>query len=153
MSADQKTPITNPEFNARMMAVQATYQTLQNAQDLRTLIEEYLTHRRDVRTVEGETLGTPDKALFRKILLALEARQEEVISILSAHAENRPEKQTEPLLRAILMCAVAEILAHAEVETPLLINDYLNICHSFYGQAQVSFVNGVLDRIAKRLRA
>ncbi len=63
------------------------------------------------------------------------------------------EKELEPLLKAILLCGICEILAHQDIDAPLIIDDYLNVTHAFYEQPQVSFVNGVLGKVAPLLRA
>lgn len=61
-------------------------------------------------------------------------------------------RPVEPLLRSILMCGICELLVHSDVDSPLIIDDYLNVAHAFYEPNQVRFVNGVLDSIASILR-
>ena len=141
------------DFAARLMAVQACYQVLQNEQPLREVINEYVSHRRDIKTVDGESAGRPNLALFKKILSALESRKSEIEEIFRGHQKSDRTKEAEPLLKAILICGIAEILVHTDIDKALIINDYLNVSHSFYDQKQVSFVNGILDSVAKLLRS
>lgn len=61
-------------------------------------------------------------------------------------------RAVEPLLQSILMCGICELLVHSDVDSPLIIDDYLNVAHAFYEPNQVRFVNGVLDSIASALR-
>lgn len=63
-----------------------------------------------------------------------------------------PEKKMEPLLKSILLCGICELLEHQDIDSPIIINDYLNVTHAFYEQQQVNFVNGVLGKVASILR-
>ena len=72
--------------------------------------------------------------------------------INSETAEIGPEiRDFEPLLKAILICGVAEILAN-KVDSPIIINDYLNVAHGFYGQGEVNLVNAILDSVVSALK-
>jgi transcription antitermination protein NusB len=120
---------------------------------LRGVIEEYVSHRRDIRTVDDESAGKPNIPLFKKILSAQDSRKAEIEEIFRGHAKSDRTKEAEPLLKAIIICGIAEILVHTDIDKALIINDYLNVSHSFYDQKQVSFVNGILDSVAKLLRS
>jgi transcription antitermination protein NusB len=148
-----KDELSNPDFAARLMAVQAHYQISQNEQGLRTLIEEYLNQHKVVKSVDGDVVGKPNATLFKKILIGLDERLVDITSILNAHIKTEPKREIEPLLKAILLCGISEILNNTDTDKALIINDYLNVSHSFYDQAQVSFVNGILDSVAKRLHS
>ena len=63
-----------------------------------------------------------------------------------------PEKEIDPLLKSILLCGVTELLSHQDIDAPIIIDDYLNVTHAFYEKQQVSFVNGILDKVASTLR-
>ena len=56
------------------------------------------------------------------------------------------------MLKSVLLCGICELLIHTETDAPIIVNDYLNVTHEFYDQKQVSFVNGVLDAVAKLVR-
>lgn len=153
MTQQDKEVVNTPDFIARMMAVQAFYQISQNDEEsLRMVIHEYIDHRRVVRSVDGEDLGKPNQALFKKILIGLEERALEVDEILKGHLKPEVGKNIEPLLKAVLHCGIYEILCHLDIDKALIINDYLNVSHSFYDKGQVSLVNGILDSVAKLLR-
>lgn len=74
-------------------------------------------------------------------------------AVVEEEVLSRPkEKKIEPLLHAILLCATTELLCHTEIDSALVIDEYLNVTHGFYEKSQVSFVNGILDNIAKAVR-
>ena len=43
----------------------------------------------------------------------------------------------------------------SELATPaaVIINEYVDLAHAFYGEGEPRFVNGVLDRLAGEIRA
>ena len=44
-------------------------------------------------------------------------------------------------------------LAHNDVDTPIIISDYLDITVGFFDGNEPKLVNGILDAISKELRA
>jgi len=58
----------------------------------------------------------------------------------------------EKLLQSILLCGIYEIMAHSDVDAPIIINDYVDVAHAFYDGGESKLVNAVLDRATKNLR-
>ncbi|MCB1783372.1 MAG: transcription antitermination protein NusB [Alphaproteobacteria bacterium] len=178
--APQKNTGGTKELAARLMAVQACYQMLQNGGSPREITREFLEHRTEMEDLDGTPLPQADGALFKRIMIGVEERRIELDEMLYAHIKGReyvkaegelsgaetpdmiqdgghfvPAEKTrdiEPLLRSVMMCGICEILMHGNIDHPLIINDYLDITHAFYEKQQVSLVNGVLDSIATLLR-
>ncbi len=137
-------------LSARLLAAQAVYQADLNAQKLSEVASEYLAHRIGME-VEGEELVAADKALFTKIMRGVEERGGDLAGILKANTKDGGQR-LEPLIKAILICAAYELLAHHDIDSPIIINDYLNVGHSFFESGEVSLINGVLDAVSKVLR-
>ncbi len=134
-------------LSARLRAVQALYQKMQNNQPTRSLVKEYIEHRKEM-DVEGHDLVTPDDALFKKIVFGVDERFPELESIIESNLKkDSPNREVEPLLRSILICGAYELLIQ-EVDFPIIINDYLNVGHAFYTRNEVALINGVLDNVA-----
>lgn len=145
---DEKASPKAKALSARLSAVQALYQADQNKQSMRAVLDEYLQHRSDME-IEGEKLVKPDGALLKKILYGVDERRPELEAVIDANLKKDAEdRDVEPLLRAILICASYEILVQ-DVDSPIIINDYLNVAHSFYERGEVGLINGVLDSISK----
>lgn len=67
--------------------------------------------------------------------------------IIQCIAENWEFIRVERVLRAILRCAVFEMLIQ-KVPYKVVINEYLEVTKLFYaGKKEVSFVNGILNKI------
>ena len=145
--ADTEASFKVKALAARLRAVQALYQKMQNNQPTRAVVQEYLEFRSEM-DVDGEPLVPPDGALFKQILFGVDERLQELESIVDANLKkDAPNRNVEPLLRAILLCGCYEILI-SEVDYPIVINDYLNVGHAFYERNEVGLINGVLDSIA-----
>jgi N utilization substance protein B len=139
-------------LSARLLAVQAVHQNLHNKKPAQTLVNEYLKERVGMQ-VEGEKIAMPDGALFRAIVLGVDERFPELAEIVhAAYSRNEKSRNLESLLLAVMLCASYEIMAHNDIDAPIIINDYLNVTHGFFDKGEVALVNGILDFIAKTLR-
>ncbi len=135
---------------ARLLAAQAVYQASLNEQSLKSSAQEYLDHRRGME-VDGEMLVEADRALFSSIMTGVEERKSDLSHVIGTNYKSSTA-HTEPLIKAIIMCAAYELLAHQETDAPIIINDYLNVAHAFFEKGEVSLINGVLDGVRKALR-
>lgn len=137
-------------LSARLSAVQALYQNSQNPKPLSALLEEYLDHSRPSGNSDDGPLVPPDGALLKSILSGVKERESDILSMIGTHIKK--DMETEPLLKAVLICGCYEILAHNEIDAPIIINDYIHVTKAFYEGGESSLVNAVLDSIAKSLR-
>lgn len=155
-NATQKMTIDNKELAARMLAVQALYQALQTGVRTPEVAREFLDTRIGMILEEGEMVR-PDTSLFSKIMKNVHERMADIDEIAKSCMSKKTEEgvksaETEPLLKAILLCGVCELLCHTSIDVPIIINDYLDVTHCFYEKSQVSFVNGVFDSAFKAIR-
>ena len=135
---------------ARLFAVQATYQAIQNKQPPVTLYDEFMTHRVGMDVEEGAMLP-PDNPLFRDILSGVSERWGDLQQMIVPRL--KVAKDIEPLLTAILVCGAYELLAHQDIDAPIIISDYMNITNSFFDSSEPKLVNAVLDGLAKEIRS
>jgi len=137
---------------ARMAAVQAQYQMWQNRQRVRDMLPDFIEQHQALE-IDGDKLVAPDADLLRRVLEGAEERSAELQALVNAQiARETSQRELDLILKSILICACYELLAHQEIDPPVIINDYLNITHSFYEKNQAGFINGVLDSLSKILR-
>lgn len=138
---------------ARLLAVQALYQALHSGQSIPAVIDEYLAHRVGME-VEGEKLPLPDGVLFKNILNGAQEQMADIDVLIRANSRKAVDgRDIELLLKGILICGTYELMSHQAIDSPLIINDYLNVAHGFYGKSEVGYVNAVLDAVSKALRS
>ncbi len=155
VNAEYKDLRKNKELAARMMAVQACYEVLHSKRPVSDVVQEYTERGLQLDFGQNDAIKS-DSGLFKRIMAAVNSRHAEIedillVSVQKEDDEKKSEKEIEALLRSILMCGIAEVLCHQDIDRALIINDYLDVTHAFYEKGQVSFVNGVLDKVAKVL--
>lgn len=138
---------------ARLMAVQAVYQSFTDDKDMRLIAEEYL-HFRSGMEVEGEKLVEPDRELFSAILRGVSERRNDLNELIAANHKRDEEKKAtlELLLQAILLCGAYELMANVKTDIGVIINDYVEVTNAFYEGGESKLVNAVLDAISKTIR-
>ena len=143
-----------PRSAARLGAVQALYQLdMAEKPNVKMVIEEYSNHRLG-KEIEGDQYSAADIVLFSDIVDGAFERIEEIdTNIKKFLTPDWPIDRIEKLLRAILRAGCYEIIARPDVPTPVIINEYVDVAHAFYDRIETSFVNGILDKLAKELRS
>lgn len=137
---------------ARLAAVQVFYQMLlDEAVDAATAVRDFMEHRAGFE-FDGNVFIPADADLLGRIVKGAQERRADVDRLIATNLDRKVE-HVEPLLRAILTAGIYELLAHADIDTGIIIADYLNVTDSFYDGGEVKLVNAVLDRIGKSVRA
>jgi N utilization substance protein B len=96
---------------------------------------------------------TDDQAeLVADVVACLGARADEVDRALSAGAENWSLARLAATDRAVLRLATAELMARPGTPARVVLDEAIEIAKRFGSAASGSFVNGVLDRVARQLR-
>ena len=140
----------NPEARraARIAAVQALYQMELAGGGAEETLEEFTQHRL------GEFEVTPDQDFFAAILRGVPQHQVEIDrSIAGSLAPGWTLARIDSILRAILRCGLFELVARRDVPARSVIDEYVAVANDFFGGEEPGFVNGVLDRLARRKRA
>ena len=57
------------------------------------------------------------------------------------------------LLRVILRAGAYELAQRTDVPPKVAITEYVDLAHDFFGGREPALVNGVLDRLARSVRA
>lgn len=143
-----------PRSAARLGAVQALYQ-LEMAEEpkVKLVINEFTKHRLG-QEVEGDQYSDADLTLFADIVDGAFSRLTEIDDNIKPYlTPDWPFERVEKLLRAILRAGCYEIIARPDVPTPVIINEYVDVAHAFYDRTETSFVNGILDKMAREIRS
>ena len=60
--------------------------------------------------------------------------------------------RVDSILRAILRAAVFELMERPDVPARVVINEYIELARDFFDDEEPRVVNGVLDKLARKLR-
>jgi N utilization substance protein B len=128
---------------ARRLALQALYQWQMTGYSFAELRNQYTQD-------EGYPEVDPDyfKALLEGVIEAAPAIDE-----LLAQWLDRPVNQLDPVEHAVLLIGVEELRAHLEVPYRVVLNEGVELAKKFGATDGHKFINAVLDRAARQLRA
>jgi len=101
---------------------------------------------------EEERPGRDAAELVADVIAALEKRGVEVNEILQGAAENWTLDRLAATDRAVLRAAIAELLARPGTPARVVLDEAIEVAKRFGAADSGRFVNGVLDRAARRLR-
>lgn len=136
---------------ARLAAVQVLYQMRLNNQPARVALREFGQDRVGV-PVDGDTFVTPDAETLDAVIEGADARADDIDAIVTRALRDGGRDRIETLLDCILRAGVAELLCRPDVDTGVIINDYLSVTSGFYEGGESKIVNAVLDKAAKAVR-
>ena len=143
----------NRRSAARLAAVQALYQIEMTHGRISAVVDEFARHRLG-QDIDGDAYVAPTRELFDDLVKGTASRLEEVDALIGkALTSDWPLDRLETVLRAILRVGAYELLARLDTPARVVISEYLDVAHAFYSGKEPGFVNGVLDRLARILRA
>ncbi|HEY2071852.1 MAG TPA: transcription antitermination factor NusB [Rhizomicrobium sp.] len=143
----------NARRAARLAAVQALYQMELTSENAEMVVQEFLDHRFG-RESEISPVGEPDEEFFTALLRGVPKHQVEIDrSIARSLSADWKLERIDSILRAILRAGCYELIAEHEIPAKVVIDEYVEIAHAFFGAQEPGFVNAVLDKLAHRKRA
>lgn len=143
---------------ARLYAVQAFYQMTANDQDADQVIQDFKDNRLEEK-MDDQEMVFPDGTLFTNIVRGAADHGEQIEPVLNTilnsknvSSEEKPKLLHDLLMRSILMCGGYELMAHQDVDGPVIINDYVDVAHAFFSGQESKLINGVLDSAFRAFR-
>jgi transcription antitermination protein NusB len=138
---------------ARLAAVQALYQQEMEGIALRPLLHEFHQHRLGA-TIEDVEYADAEIDFFDDVVVGVDARRAEIDRLIAGKlAQGWSLERLDRPMRQILRAGTYELIARADVPVASVISEYVDVAHAFYDKRETSFVNGLLDAVAKEVRA
>jgi N utilization substance protein B len=128
---------------ARKLAMQALYQWQLTGQSAAELRNQY---------AEEEGWGEADAEYFRELLNGITGSAAGLDATLAGLVD-RPVEQLDPVERAVLLIGLYELGHRLDVPWRVVINEGVELAKRFGATDGHKFVNAVLDRAARSLRA
>lgn len=137
---------------ARLAAVQALYQQEMEKVPLARLLHEFHHHRLGA-TIEGVEYADAEVDFFDDLVSGVDARSDELDGLIAARLpEEWPLHRLDKPMRQILRAGTYELVARIDVPTGTVISEYVDVAKAFYDKRETSFINAVLDAVAKEAR-
>ncbi len=146
-----------PRTASRVAAVQALFQAEQGQVSPETVIDEFVRHRLgELPGSGGFEDGRAPAALvplFSRIVRAVTEQQDTIDRMITDHLNTEWSlTRIDPVLRALLRAAVAELGMTDGPPARVVISEYLDVAHGFFVGDEPRMANGVLDSVARLLR-
>lgn len=153
MAAGTETPNrASSRSAARLAAVQALYQMDMTGIDLTDVVAEFEAHRLG-QEVEGEQYRAAEAAFFRDLVEGVVREQRQLDPLIDQQlAQGWRLNRVDSILRAVLRSGAFELLMREDVPALVVITEYVDIAHAFFGEDEPKVVNGILDRLARKAR-
>ncbi|MBF9060669.1 transcription antitermination factor NusB [Rhodobacterales bacterium HKCCSP123] len=137
---------------ARLYAVQALFQMEASGQSMKSVRQEFETHRFGA-VYEGEEMAEGDPDLFAKTLEDAVNWQAKIDQMTDrALVAKWPINRIDPTLRALFRAAGAE-LVEGDAPPKVVISEYVDVARAFFPEGkEPSFVNAVLDHMAREAK-
>lgn len=145
---------------SRLGAVLALYQMDIAGTDVNIIIDEFI-YARGPSALDAESqdsmeidLSPMDKDLFKDILHGMVVNQKEIDTAIHERLNaDWPMARIDTTLRAIFRASGYEMLKRADIPPKVIINEYVEMSKAFFDGRETNMINGVLDSIAKDIRA
>jgi len=128
---------------ARKRAVQALYVWHMTEQDLSDIDDQFVIEH-DMKNVDVDYF----KELLHKIPANLSTIDEDLKPLL-----DRPFAEIDPIEKAVMRIGIYELKFRIDVPYKVVINEAVQLAKTFGADQSHKYVNGVLDKIAKKIRA
>ena len=147
-----------PFTNARLMAVQAYYAKMQSGESWDQVISRFLMEEIGGTVLKGEKeevveLEPADKSLFAHLTQYVRDNEPDLEKMIEAAFSDKIKKdKLEITFKGILLMGAAEFFVNSDLDTAIIINEYVDLTRSFYYGTEIKIANAVLDKLATVIR-
>jgi N utilization substance protein B len=127
---------------ARRLAMQAIYQWQMTGLDPAAI---------DAQFQADQDMSKADLGYFQELVQQVPARVQDIDAAIDPFLD-RPLPQVDPVELAILRLAGYELLQRLDVPYRVVINEAVELAKKFGAEQGHRFINGVLDKAARKLR-
>lgn len=145
---------------ARLAAVQACYMTAFGQLPVDEVIEDFISGKVGRFVIDDSEnnekmveVGPIDSEYFESLVRGIQGRKEDLEKSLNMYLRGEYSfERMNGIMQALLLCAVYEISATTNIDTKVLIQEYVDLAYAFFSKNEPKMVNAVLDQIAHAVR-
>ena len=147
---------------ARLAAVQSVYMIEIGQDNIDQVIQDFVDGNigrfvidENAATMEEELkeISEIDRAYFITLVRGVAGKKEDLERSLEVYLnEQWPLSRMDETLKALLLCAVYELVYNRDIDTKVLIQEYVDLAYAFFSKNEPKMVNALLDQVAKAVR-
>lgn len=146
---------------ARLAAVQATYMAAFSDLGIDEVIEDFKSGEIGHYAIEEDALTGEhtieleemDKPYFEDLVRGVQNKKELLEKSLRSYLkEGSSFDHMNATMQALLLCAAYELAYTTDVDTKVIIQEYVDLAYAFFTKNEPKMINALLDQIAKTTR-
>lgn len=147
---------------ARLAAVQATYMVAYGQLGVDVVIDDFVQGKVGRYVIEEDNIAQSeemleispiDTAYFEELVRGVHTKKQELEKSLNMFLNDKWSfDRMNGTLQALLLCAVYELANTSDVDTKVLIQEYVDLAYAFFNKNEPKMVNALLDQIAHSVR-
>lgn len=147
---------------ARLASVQATYMIAYSQLPVEEVIEDFVQGKVGRYVIEEDNVAQTeemievspiDTAYFEEVVRGVHTKKQELEKSLSLFLNDKWSfDRMNGTLQSLLLCAVYELSNTEDVDTKVLIQEYVDLAYAFFSKNEPKMVNALLDQIAHSVR-
>jgi N utilization substance protein B len=132
-----------PRSRARRRALQAVYQWQMTGQEAHEILAQFRA---------AQDFSQVDETFFEQLLRGVASGSDALDAALQPYLD-RPMAEVDVMERVVLRIGVWELLNCPEVPYRVVLDEAVDLAHRFGSEQGHTFVNAVLDKAARNIRA
>ena len=147
---------------ARLAAVQAVYMSVFGDLPVDVVIQDFtegkigryvIDDNNITHSEELVEISPIDTAYFANLVKGVFQKKEALEKSLALYLnEKRDFEKMDGTMQALLLCAVYELTSTLDIDTKILIQEYVDLAYAFFNKNEPKMVNALLDQIAHAVR-
>ncbi|MBR1734332.1 MAG: transcription antitermination factor NusB [Alphaproteobacteria bacterium] len=102
---------------------------------------------------ESISLSDMDKKFLKELLDKTQQNLLEIDKVIENHlSKNWTIDRLDPVVKCILRLGITELLFFKNIPSNVVFNEYIEIAKAFLDIGEVSFINGLLNKVEKSVR-
>ena len=146
---------------ARLAAVQAAYMTAFSGLSVDEVIEDFKRGEVGRYAIEEDQLSGEhvveleemDKPYFESLVRGVHEKKESLEQALRTYLKDGSAyDHMNATMQAILLCAIYELGYTTDIDTKVIIQEYVDLAYAFFAKNEPKMINALLDQIAHKVR-
>ncbi|VAW55109.1 Transcription termination protein NusB [hydrothermal vent metagenome] len=140
--SDSKKTVAKARGKSRRLAMQAIYQWQMTGDNISEIKQQF---------VDENNMAKLDATFFSETVSGVASSISEIDPLLEKYM-SRTMESVDPVERSILRLATYEFINRFDVPYRVVLNEAVNITKEYCAEKSHTFVNAVLDKVAKEIR-
>ena len=139
---------------ARLYAVLALFQFSHSGDSIDVIFDDFLSKNANREPkIDSVPIKKMHIKFFKQLVETATKNLEEITPIIQKHlSDNWTLERLDPVALCILQLGVCEIKYFQTIPSIVIMDEYTEVAKSFFTKTNTSFINGILNTIARELR-